>query len=133
VRALDGNDGWGGRFAIGRQAGEELGHGTPGAGIAQVRRDFMERDEDKGALGKAWMRDFQGGFAENQVAIEEDVEIERARAVGKSCDAVAAEFALEGEKSAKELERAKIGLKGNDSVEKSGLIGETDGRGGVER
>lgn len=133
VRALDGNDGWGDRFAIGWQAGEELGHGAPGAGIAQVGRDFMERNQDKGALGKARVGDFQGGFAEDQVAIEEDVEVESARAVGKAGDAVAAEFALEGKKSAEELKRAEIGFKGNDSVEKPGLIGETDGRSGIER
>ena len=63
----------------------------------------MERDEDKGALGKARVGDFKGGFAEDQVAIEEDVEVEGARAIGKAGDAVAAEFALEGEKSAEEL------------------------------
>lgn len=92
----------------------------------------MKRDEDKGAPGKARMRDLQAGFAKDQVAIEEDVEIEGPRAVGKVGDAVAAEFALEGEKSAEQFERAEIGFKGNDGVEKPGLIGEADGRGGVE-
>ncbi len=42
---------------------------------------------------------FESGFAENQIAIEKNVEVERARAVGGAACAVAAKFEFECEES----------------------------------
>ncbi len=93
----------------------------------------MEGDENKGALGKTRVGDIEAGLANDQVSIEDDVEIERARAIGRAGDAVAAEFALEGEKRAEKLEGGEIGFKSDDGIEKARLLGEAGGRGGVER
>lgn len=102
-------------------------------GIAEAGSDFVERDKNEGALGEARMRDFKAGLAEDEIAIEEDVEIESARAVGECGSAVAAEVALDGEEGIEEIARGERGFKSENGVEKAGLIGVSDGSGGVER
>jgi hypothetical protein len=49
--AFDGDDGGGGFGGAGGERGEELRDGFTGAGIAEAGRDFVQRDEDEGALG----------------------------------------------------------------------------------
>jgi len=96
-------------------------------------RDLIEGDEDEGARGEAWVRDFEAGDAEDKVVVEEDVEIERARAVGVGGAAVAAEFKFDGEEGAEQSERAKSGFERQYGVEEAGLgdigDGHADGRG----
>lgn len=117
----------------GSQIGEELGGGEFGGRNAKVRSDFGKGDEDEGALGKAGMRDFEAGLVQDEIAIEEDVEVESARAVGPGGGAVAAKEALDGKKCVEKGTRGEIGFKGNDGVEKARLIGETDRGSGIER
>ena len=57
--AFEGDDGGGGFGGAGRERGEELGDGFAGVGIAEIGRDFVERDEDKGALGEARVGNFE--------------------------------------------------------------------------
>ncbi len=106
--------------------------GSAAVGIAQVGRDFVQRDEDEGALGEARMRDFKAGLAEDEIVVEENVEIEGARAVRNTGGAVAAEFTLDEENGAKQFERRQSCFESYDRVEKAGLIGEAHGLGGVE-
>ncbi len=98
-----------------------------------MRRDFVERDENKGALGEARVGDDKTGPTDNKVAIEQYVEIERAGAVGDAGGAVAAKVLLDEEQRAEQFEGRQIGLKGSSGVEEAGLSGEADRRGGVER
>ncbi len=131
--ACDGDDGWGLRGSISTEFFEELRDGLAAAGIAEIGCDFVEGDEDKGALGEARMGDFEAGFAEDEIAVEENVEIEGARAIGNTGGAVAAEVAFDEENGAKQFERRQSGFESDNGVEEAGLISEADGRGGVDR
>ena len=79
------------------------------------------------------MRDFQAGLGEDEIAVEENVEVEGAGAVRDGGGAVAAEVALDGEEGVEEIARGEMRFEGDDGVEEAGLVGEADGRGGVER
>lgn len=93
---MDGEDRWSEEFVRVREIGKELSGGQAGGRHAEIGSNFGERDQDERALGEAWMRNFEGRLGEDQIAIEEDVEIERTRAVGDGGGAVAAEDALDG-------------------------------------
>ena len=79
------------------------------------------------------MRDFEAGCGENQVAIEQDVEVECAWAVWRARGAVAAEVELDREKTVQQIARRKMRFKRDDGIQKAGLIFKSDGRSGVER
>lgn len=132
-RAFDCDDGRFEQSRVGAERGQELGDGAAGAGIAQLGRDLVERDEDEGALGEAGMRDFEVQLADEPIAIKKDIEIEGARAVGNGVSTVAAEFALEREEGAEQVAWGEVGFNGDDGVDEAGLIGDADGRGGVQR
>jgi hypothetical protein len=91
--------------------------------------DLAERDEDKGALDKTWMRDDKTRPANDEIAVEQNVEVEGAGAVGEAEDAVAAEVPLDEEQSAEKFDRCQFGFQGSGGVEEAGLIGEADRRG----
>jgi hypothetical protein len=98
-----------------------------------MRRNLIERDEDEGALGQAGMGNFKIRFADAEIAVEENVEIERAGAVGEARRAVAAELLFDGQQGVKQRARSERGFKGDDGIYEAGLRGKSDGRGGVER
>jgi hypothetical protein len=119
------------------EIGEELRGGQAGGRNAEIGSDFGEREEDEGALSQAGMRDFEGRFRRDEIAVEKNVEVQGAGAVGDGARAIAPEEALDGEKIGKERARGEIGFKGDDGVEKTGLIddhaGEANRFGGIER
>ena len=123
----------GGGIGGGAKAGEELGDGAAGAGITELGCDFGERDENEGAFSETRVGNIEAGFAEEEVVVEEDVEVEGTRAVGDGCGAVAAEIALDGEEGVEEIAWGEWSFEGQDRVEETGLIGEADGGGGMER
>jgi len=134
-RACDADDR--ARIGGGWEIGEELSGGEAGAGIDDVGSDFNEGDKDESALGEAGMREFEVELREDEVAVEEEIEVEGARAVGEAGGAVAAEEALDGKQGVEEDARGEIGRESNDGVEEAGLgskaRGKTNGGGGVER
>ena len=83
------------------------------------------------------MRNHQPAFpvslADYAVAVEQNVQIERTRAVGEACRAVASELLLDGQQAAQQSLRLKFRLQRNNGIYKSRLIGESDRLGGVER
>jgi hypothetical protein len=110
-----------------------LRNGETGAGIAESGSDFGEGYEDEGALGEAGMRNFEAWLGENEIAVEENVEVEGAGAVGDSGGAVTTEEALDEEKGSQEGARGERGVKGDNGIEEAGLIGEADGGSGIQR
>jgi hypothetical protein len=84
-------------------------------------------------LGEAWVRDFEAGLGDDEIAIEENVEVEGAGAVGNGGGAVAAEVALDGEERGEEIARKERCVESNDGVEEARLGRQSDRRGGVER
>jgi hypothetical protein len=79
------------------------------------------------------VRNVEAGFAEDQIAVKDEIEVEGARAVGNFGQAVAAEFVLDGEKSTEQLQWAERSLKQDGRIGEAGLIRNADGRGGVKR
>jgi hypothetical protein len=118
---------------VGLEVGEEFGDGMAGAGIAEGGSDFSEGNEDEGALGETGMRNFKAGRCEDEVAVEEDVKVEGAGAVGDGGGAVATEVALYGEKSVEEIEWRERSIECDDSVEEAGLIRNAHRLSGIER
>ena len=95
--------------------------------------DLGEWDQDEGSLGKARVRDFESRLAEDEIAEEENIEVEGAGAVGDAGGAVTAEAVFDCEQSAEQFSRRQIRFERENCVDKAGLAGEPDGSGGVER
>jgi len=101
--------------------------------MAEIGRDFVERHENEGAVGEARVRDFKAGFVKNRIAIEQDVEIERAWAVERARGAIAAEGVLDRKKAVQKIVRREMRFESYNGIREAGLRFESDGRGGVER
>jgi hypothetical protein len=76
--------------------------------------------------------DDEARSADNEVSVEQDVEVKGARAVGEAAGAVTAKVLFDEEQGAEQFEGSQAGFEGGSSIEKAGLIGESDRRGGVE-
>ena len=81
-----------------------------------MRRDFVERDENEGAFGEARVRDDKVSPTDNEVAVEQDVEIEGARAVGDAGGAVAAKVLFDEEKRAEQLDGGQACFKSGGGI-----------------
>lgn len=68
----------------------------------------------------------------NEAAIEQNVEIETARAVAMRRGTIAAELALDGKQTLQQRCRGKIRLEGGHRVQKARLIGKSYRGGGVK-
>ena len=93
----------------------------------------MKRDENEGTLGEARMRKREIELGQDQIAHQDQVEIEGAWAVGSGACAIAAEVVLDGEEELEELMRRESGLKSENGVDEPRLLSEADRRSGVER
>jgi len=98
-----------------------------------LRCDLAERDEDEGAFGEAGVGNDKTGPTDNEVAIEQDVQVEGARAIGDAGGAVTPKVLFDEEQGAEEFKGGQVCLKRGGGIEKAGLLGEADGLGGVER
>ena len=110
-----------------------LCHGCAGPWVAGLGRNLRQRDERKGALGEPRVWNFEPRLAHGHAVHEQDIQIERARAIGDGGRAVAAELALQAEQRLEQRARGEIGFERDGGIEKARLGGETDRRGGVER
>jgi len=116
---LDGGDGGvgsSGGSGGGREIREELCSGEAGTRIAEIGSDFGERYENEGALCEAEMRNFKAGFREDEIAIEENVEVESAGAVGDCGVAVTTEETLDEKEGGEEGARSEHGVKEDDGI-----------------
>lgn len=93
----------------------------------------MQWHKHKCALRQPRMRNFEIVLAQNQIAEQENVQVERARAIPEPRRAVAAKLALQVEQGMQQLARSKIGLKPHNGIEKSRLIGKAYRSGGIKR
>lgn len=90
----------------------------------RVGGDGGKGREYEGAFGHAGMGDDEAGGVDDLAAIQEDVEVEGAWAVGDAVGAVAAEAALDLEEMAEEELGIETGFESDGGVEEGGLIGE---------
>jgi len=130
---LDGEDRWSEGFVRVWEVCEKFDGCKTGERNAEIGGDFRERDKDEGALRQARMRNFEGRLRRDEIAVEEDVEVEGARAIGDGARTIASKTALDGEKRIKKWVRSEAGFKGDHGIEEARLIGEADGLGGIER
>lgn len=56
-----------------------------------MRRDFVERDEDEGTFGEARVRKLEARFAEHEIAVENEIEVESARTIVDREETIATE------------------------------------------
>ena len=97
-----------------------------------ARCNLCERGEDEGALVQAGMGQDEFWRGEHDVAVEEDVEVDDAGAVGDGGGAVAAHLLLDGEKCSEELLRRERGAQQSGGIEEVRLVEVADGGGVVE-
>src|SRR5258708_26633053 len=95
-----------------------------------VRRDLVEGREHEGARVHAGVGDEETRLGDHAIAVEQQVEIERARRAGKF--APAAETPLGGEQRLQQRPRRELGLDCGNRVDKVGLRADADGRAAVK-
>ncbi len=78
------------------------------------------------------MWNLKAGFVNSLIAVEQQVEVERARAIRSSSGTVAAKGALDLKQCIQQFARAKRSFESNHSVYKPRLIGKAHRLGGVE-
>jgi hypothetical protein len=93
-----------------------LRSGEAGTRIAESGSDFGEGHEDEGALSKAGMRNFKVGLREDEIAVEENVEVQSAGTVGDGGGAITTKEALDEKQGSEEGSRSERGVKGDDGV-----------------
>lgn len=103
--------------------------GGPG-GMAKGGGDFGERCEDELALEHAGMRNLQVRGVDGVIAIEEDVEIDKAWAFGERL--LASHLRFDVAEGGEELRGGEVGLGFEDGVEEPGLVEIIDGLGFVD-
>ena len=70
----------GGTHSLALNVREHFPHGLPAQWMAQIRRERRQRFEHEAALGHARMRDFELRRADDEISIEQDVDVDGARA-----------------------------------------------------
>ena len=98
--------------------------------MAKGRGDFGERDEDEVSQKHAGMWDLEIGSGDGVVAVEEDVQVDQARAFGEGF--FAAHLRFDVAECREELRGREIGLRFEDGVEEPGLIEIINGLGFVD-
>ncbi len=92
----------------------------------QVRCNLRHGQEYEGTLGHARVRQLKISGAQNEIAVEEQVEVEGARSLGNAVGAVAAEGAFDFEEVVEQGLRPERRFEGDGGVEESGLVGVSD-------
>jgi len=79
------------------------------------------------------VRNDEARTADDKIAIEQNVEVQRAGAVGNCIGAIAAEVPLDKKQRAEQLDGCETGFECGGGVEEARLIGKSDWLSGVER
>ena len=90
-----------------------------------------QRNQDEGAFGDAGMGDGEARVMDDFLSVEEDVEVQGARAVFFRADASVCGF--DGVQCGKQAAGRQGGVVGAYGVQEIGLFGDAEGRGAVER
>ncbi len=98
--------------------------------MAQFRCDFVQGNEDEAAIGEARVGNDEFGSADDARSVEEDVDIDGARAHGHA--ATAAERPLDLLQAAEKLERHQGGFGRDGAVQEGALIDAADRLGEVD-
>jgi len=111
-------------------AGEEFGGGSLPGRMLERRRDFGKGDQNKVALQHAWVWNLQFRGGDDFVAVEKDVQIDKAGTFGEGF--LAAHAGFDFAEGVKQIDCRQICFRGNDGVEKPGLLEKINGFGFVD-
>src|SRR5271157_4516629 len=98
--------------------------------MAEIGSDFSQGSKDEAAIQHAGMGDLQLGSGDGFVVVEEDVEINEARAFGEGF--LAAHGGFDGVELLQEIERGQNSLRFEGGVEEPGLFEIINGLGFVD-
>jgi len=93
----------------------------------------MERNQDESALRQPRVRNLKTRLADLHVPEEQNIQIERARAVGDGAGPVSSKLLFDGQQAFQQLLGLKLCFQGDHRVDKARLRGKSDRFGGVER
>ena len=113
------------------EGGEELGDRASEHRMPKVRRDVVKRDQDEAALGDARVRHLERVGADHAVTVEEDVDVDRARAV--SLARAPPHPGLDPLHGGEEVGRLERGGALQREIQETGLVGHVHRLGLVDR
>ena len=87
-------------------------------------RHVTEREQNKGAIGKAWMRQGQPRRVDDEIAHGQQVEIERACGIRHAADATC--LGLDGLEDGQQVGRGEQPGEASHAVDEVGLVGGRD-------
>jgi len=88
-----------------REPGQQRVHRKPGHRIDPLRRNLDKRREHEAPLAETWMRDYEPRLVDDGLAVQDQIQIERAR---RACvGTFTAECALNREKRLEQVARRK--------------------------
>lgn len=90
--------------------------------MAHCGSDFSEGRENKCALVHGWVWQCELGSGEDEIAVEQQIEVDDAWAFGRSGGAIAAHSSLNFEKSMKQFEWSECCFEQSRGVDELGLI-----------
>jgi len=114
------------------QRREKLRDGAVQRGVLHCWGDLCERREDEGALVHGGVRECQLWCLHDRVAVEQQVQVNDAWALGWGVGAVAAHGVFDGEQVVKEIEWGERCFEKSGGVDETRLIEVANGVGGVE-
>lgn len=119
-------------FVLLGQRLQQFFHALVQDGMSRIGRDLSEGQQDEAALVHAWVRHEEPLGGENAIAVENEVQVEGARAICDAVAAVAAEETFDLKQAIEQRLGCEGGFKRDGGIQKGGLIGVADGLSGVE-
>ncbi len=114
------------------EVGEEVGDGAVEGGVYEGWGDFGQRGQDEAALMEGGMGEGEVGGLEDGVGVEQEIEVEDARALGWSVGAVAAHGVFDREELVEEDVWGEGSFEEGGGVEETRLVEIAYRVGGVE-
>lgn len=103
---------------------KQLFHGLTLRDDHQVRCNFIEGHKDKCALRQPGVGKVEAGLVDDEVAKQQQIQIEGAGSVRNTCGTVAPKLALDGQQPFEKLARAQAGLDAYNRIHEAGLVGQ---------
>jgi hypothetical protein len=112
---------------------KDLADGLFSLSFFNIRCNFLQRDENKLALAETRVGDLDSGFADLNVTVEQNVEVERAGTVGDGGRSVAAEFFFDRQQAIEQLARRERSFQFDHGIDEARLRGKPHRLGRVKR
>jgi hypothetical protein len=100
--------------------------------VSQLRFQFKEWNEHEGALGYARMWQRQGRRLHRSGAVQQDIDIQRARPFVSFPGTIPAEFRFYSLCPFQEVHGTKISVTGHDQIKEIRLVKKVPGRGPID-